>query len=198
MVPNTDKRAQRTEYAIQAAFEHLIATMPLSEITVTRLTQEADINRKTFYLHYNSIEDLLDGQVDYISNQMLSILAIRPLKEIYSDPGFFFDQYSKLVLDHHSIARALTSSNEYAPYMRKIGDNIADSLTQRVKQSFPMSNKDATVVAYFLIHNTLSLFQLYLQDPQTMTINELRAYTIRLNMQGLSTFSKLQLKPLSD
>ena len=122
---NTDKRAQRTEHAIQAAFEHLIATMPLSEITVTRLTQEADINRKTFYLHYNSIEDLLDGQVDYISNQMLSILAIRPLKEIYSDPGFFFDQCSKLVLDHHSIARALSSSNECAPYMRKIDDNIA-------------------------------------------------------------------------
>ena len=198
MNSNPDKRAQRTEKAIQDAFERLISTMPLADITVTRLTQEADINRKTFYLHYNSIEDLLNGQVDNISHQMLSILSIKPMKEIYSDPGFFFDQYSKLVLKHHSVARALTSSNEYAPYMRKIGDRIADSLTNRVKQSFPMSDKDATIVAYFLIHNTLSLFQLYLQEPNTMTIDELREYIIRLNMQGLSTFSKLELKPESD
>lgn len=198
MTVNTDKRAQRTEKAIQEAFERLITTMPLAEITVTRLTQEADINRKTFYLHYTSIEDLLNGRVDYIADQMVSILALKPLKNIYSDPGFFFDQYSQLVLNHHSVARALTSSNEYAPYLRKIGDKIADSLTVQVKQSFPMSDKDATVVAYFLIHNTLSLFQLYLQNPDTMTISDLRDYTIRLNMQGLGTFSKLQLKPKSN
>lgn len=198
MTANTDKRAQRTEKAIQEAFERLITTMPLAEITVTRLTQEADINRKTFYLHYTSIEDLLNGRVDYIADQMVSILAMKPLKNIYSDPGFFFDQYSQLVLNHHSVARTLTSSNEYAPYLRKIGDKIADSLTAQVKQSFPMSDKDATVVAYFLIHNTLSLFQLYMQNPDAMTVNDLRSYTIRLNMHGLGTFSKQQLMPKSN
>ena len=73
MTANTDKRAQRTEKAIQEAFERLITTMPLAEITVTRLTQEADINRKTFYLHYTSIEDLLNGRVDYMPKLVLKL-----------------------------------------------------------------------------------------------------------------------------
>lgn len=56
---STDRRAVRTRAAITQAFMHLLETTPYSKITISAIAREADINRKTFYLHYHSVENLL-------------------------------------------------------------------------------------------------------------------------------------------
>lgn len=57
--PPTDKRVVRTRAAISKAFSRLLDNMPYSKITVSAIAREANINRKTFYLHYSSVDDLL-------------------------------------------------------------------------------------------------------------------------------------------
>lgn len=54
-----DRRQKRSREAIRKAFRELLSEKDLSQITVTEITRRADRNRKTFYLHYNSIEDLI-------------------------------------------------------------------------------------------------------------------------------------------
>lgn len=56
-----DKRFQNTEQAIRSAFIHLCETKGAARVTVTDICKEADINRGTFYLHYETLEDLLDA-----------------------------------------------------------------------------------------------------------------------------------------
>lgn len=55
-----DRRTKRSKEAIRNAFMDLLREKDLSQITVTEITRRADRNRKTFYLHYNSIDDLID------------------------------------------------------------------------------------------------------------------------------------------
>lgn len=54
-----DRRVVRTRAAIDRAFRSLLAQMPYDRITVSAIAREAGINRKTFYLHYLSVEELL-------------------------------------------------------------------------------------------------------------------------------------------
>lgn len=54
-----DRRVVRTRAAIDRAFRKLLARMPYNKITVSAVAREAGINRKTFYLHYLSIDELL-------------------------------------------------------------------------------------------------------------------------------------------
>ncbi len=61
-----DIRITRTRSAIKAAFKELAAKTPIDKISVTSITQAAGINRKTFYLHYEAIEALLDDIVSDI------------------------------------------------------------------------------------------------------------------------------------
>ena len=58
-----DPRSLRTENQILTAFDALLEEKELSEITVTDLTKQAGISRKTFYLHYNSIDDLVQALI---------------------------------------------------------------------------------------------------------------------------------------
>ncbi len=54
-----DLRARRTRAFIRKAFEEMICEMDYEQISIKELTKRANINRKTFYLHYNSLDDLL-------------------------------------------------------------------------------------------------------------------------------------------
>ena len=56
----SDRRVVRTRKAIRAAFLRLMQETEYRKITITAIAREADIDRKTFYLHYQSVEDLID------------------------------------------------------------------------------------------------------------------------------------------
>lgn len=58
-VPN-DRRALRTKKLIRNALSELIDEKGFNNISITDITARADINRGTFYLHYNDKYDLLE------------------------------------------------------------------------------------------------------------------------------------------
>lgn len=55
----SDLRYIKTHEAIRTAFQQLLQLHEYGKITVKMLTDTARINRKTFYLHYNTMDDLL-------------------------------------------------------------------------------------------------------------------------------------------
>nr|WP_242619056.1 TetR/AcrR family transcriptional regulator [Actinomadura fibrosa] len=56
--PSLDRRARRTRAALRAALLDLIAERPLSRIAVSDVTRRADVNRSTFYEHYDDVHGL--------------------------------------------------------------------------------------------------------------------------------------------
>lgn len=54
-----DLRYRKTHAAIKKAFEQMVIDTEYSKITITDLCRNAEINRKTFYLHYAALDDLL-------------------------------------------------------------------------------------------------------------------------------------------
>ena len=50
------------------AFLDLLAEKDFEYITVKEICQKADVNRSTFYLHYETIADLLDESVKFMMN----------------------------------------------------------------------------------------------------------------------------------
>ena len=55
----TNRRVQQTKTALREALIDLTGEKPLADITVTDLCARADINRSTFYLHYQGVHALL-------------------------------------------------------------------------------------------------------------------------------------------
>ncbi len=53
-----DRRSRRTAIALQQGLVELLLQKPLRDITISEVTDAADVSRTTFYLHYKNIEDL--------------------------------------------------------------------------------------------------------------------------------------------
>lgn len=64
MENRTDRRVLRSRRLIVAAFERLLETRLYERIGVSAIAQEADIDRKTFYQHYRSVDGLLGAIAD--------------------------------------------------------------------------------------------------------------------------------------
>lgn len=60
MEGNTDLRAIRSRKLIEHALLDILKNQGIKELTVKNLSQQAGINRGTFYLHYKDIYDLIE------------------------------------------------------------------------------------------------------------------------------------------
>ena len=69
-----DRRFARTEKAIVEAFLKLAEEQDPQKITVTALAREADIDRKTFYLHYDTVDAVADALLKQGAERIVEVL----------------------------------------------------------------------------------------------------------------------------
>ena len=66
-----DLRVRRTINSIRRAFFELVLEKNYNEISITELTERAGINRKTFYLHFSSLDDFVSEIEEEIVTDIL-------------------------------------------------------------------------------------------------------------------------------
>ncbi|HBF39376.1 MAG TPA: TetR/AcrR family transcriptional regulator [Firmicutes bacterium] len=70
-----DRRIKKTKQAIQLSFAKLLSEKSMENITVKSLCETADINKSTFYLHYQDIYDCADCLRDTIVDEFSKVIA---------------------------------------------------------------------------------------------------------------------------
>ena len=70
-VKKTDRRVDKTKKSIHNAFVALIQRKPYTSITISELAREADIDRRTFYLHYECIDDVASEMQEIARNMIV-------------------------------------------------------------------------------------------------------------------------------
>ena len=74
MAEKIDRRIRRTKALLSQGLIQLMEEKEIRDISVKELTDLADINRGTFYLHYNDIYDLLTQMEDDLFVEFNEIL----------------------------------------------------------------------------------------------------------------------------
>ena len=54
-----NRNAQRSIRLLKEAFMELLAEKPYESITVSNVARKADLNRGTFYAHFDNVDDLM-------------------------------------------------------------------------------------------------------------------------------------------
>ncbi|MCI5724069.1 MAG: TetR/AcrR family transcriptional regulator [Erysipelotrichaceae bacterium] len=64
-----------TAAKMDLAFLEILEKKDLEYITVKEICTKADVNRSTFYLHYETINDLLEESIEYIVKQFTDYMS---------------------------------------------------------------------------------------------------------------------------
>jgi len=185
----TDLRVQRTRAALRQAFRVLALKYPhYRDITVKELTAVANVNRKTFYLHFDSIDDLAETFTQESAEKILALLSPDDFKENIIQPGLIFDRLVAFFHQSEDFHRVILLNNDYSFLTHKIYNLITDGLTTTIQSNYHLTAIDARICASFLIHNNLTFFRLYYQGDLGITIDELKKRLVSLNAYGIHNF----------
>ncbi|MGQ5709640.1 TetR/AcrR family transcriptional regulator [Lactobacillus sp. PSON] len=160
-VRKTDRRTVYTINVIKEAFIKLINKEPYSKITVAQLCREAEINRSTFYLHFDSIDDVLDAVLD----DALLLTKTSPTVD-FENQSFTFhdlneneslvpacqrigdaDKYQKLLLD--------PDLSEYI--IGRIMLHEKDKVVPNIIKRTGLSEEDAMTLFSYVIHGSFAV-----------------------------------------
>lgn len=117
----TDRRVNRTKRQIKKAFISLLNKKDITKITVSEITDLADIGRGTFYTHYQDIYHLYQSLIKELSVNLLTI----------------FRKYtSQMALEHN-----------YIPLFRELSDYIS---SQQELFSILINSKNSALTVSYL------------------------------------------------
>lgn len=105
-ISTSDRRVKRTKKLLRDSLFSLLQTKSINEITITELTEVADINRATFYFYYTDIFDMLD-QIQNEAYEMFETV-LQGTEEHINSPEAFAKYIENILLfckENPSIAR---------------------------------------------------------------------------------------------
>lgn len=131
-----DLRVVKTRAAIYGAMKDLLNEMDYEDITVSLLAERANINRKTFYAHYSSMNDLLrelhSQALSEICEQALSNVGTteRPLesRNLTEELLRALNTYAD---DEHTIVKALGFETTIRMIVDPLEQGIRENLASR-------------------------------------------------------------------
>ncbi|WP_341779148.1 TetR/AcrR family transcriptional regulator [Levilactobacillus sp. HBUAS70063] len=185
----TDRRVIRTRQALRQAFRKLAQQYRFREITVQQLTDEANINRKTFYLHFESIDDLADSFTAEIADQLLGLLLEAPTDhDPLDNSGVWSDRLGAFFEEAPTFYTFVLTSDDYSFLSRRVKYRVAAGLIDRFQADYHLSEMDAKIGVNFLIDSTLTLFRLYITGQLDLSLAEFQARLRVLNLRGWRGF----------
>lgn len=77
----SEVKYRNTEVKMYSALFELLETKSFNSINIKELCEKANINRSTFYSHYDSMLELLDDAKNYVLNQFFKSFKINLLND---------------------------------------------------------------------------------------------------------------------
>ena len=130
-----DLRVRKTREAIHHTFKEMICEIDYNEITIKELTARAQINRKTFYLHYAGLDDLLEELQDELADNFIKRkVSYSNMNDIRALIRLFFEHAAHMPLFHER----LLCSGSYQPIWEKINKKIMEHRRETNRGVFQM------------------------------------------------------------
>lgn len=184
--PNpADLRVKKTKRAIRNAFAKLLNKKDVNDITVTELSREAGINRKTFYNYYSGVYQIADEMLLEIGASYDRILS-----EVD-----FTGHHNNQILLLEKLTALVDNDPEFFGYIFAVDGNrrlttvIIAMLQKKTKEvmlrQLPVSDEAAGIVLDFVFGGMLSVYQKWLASDRRQPLNEVSEIMNRMIFSGM-------------
>lgn len=194
-----DRRVARTKKRIYMAFFELVQKKPISEITVTELAKAADIDRKTFYIHYQTVQDVYDEFRKTVYIQVMDILneserrgkenqarleageEISKAQQIAPfDFVYFYDSLNAIMLENMAFFEKLSKDTTFMFMKNDFKNILKEALLDKYPEWPGTSPYELNLYAEFIASGAIGMWCTWLSHKQPVTIEEFKEGAIRV------------------
>lgn len=174
-----------TAKKMDIAFLELLEQKDFEYITVKEICKKAGVNRSTFYLHYETISDLLSESAEYINRHFIDYMKINsvdfmsklndcPIEELNLITPEYLIPYLSYIKEHKSIfktsvknASVLSMDKSYSAMVKYVIDPIMNR--------FKIPQERRNYIMSFYISGLMAIISEWLKDDCKESVENLIA-----------------------
>lgn len=183
-----DRRARRTRRLLKESLLELMREKCFSNISIRDVTDRADINRTTFYLHYADTTQLLQSMVEELLEEAQELINAH-IQETVADGTMrpVFEPILDFVVENRDICTVLLENNEASHFTDHLQELIQKNGGKIIRAWFrPKNDRQLSYLLEFVTCGLIGLIMEWFRENMDLSKNELLA-TAELLVDGATS-----------
>ena len=180
-----DLRVVKTIRGIKAAFESLICEKDYERITVKELCDRAQINKKTFYTYYETLDALLSELQSELSAGFLDRVKDFSLPDELDKVNREFFLYAA---EQGVAYEKITCGGTYHAIRDEMTGKVNDAAWGKSKKYQNLTEFEKEFLMGFINTSVLTAYKQWVEDGKTMPLDDVIALTNRIVLGGMNGF----------
>lgn len=186
------KSAIRSRRLILQAFIELMQEKELEKITVTDIIKRADINRGTFYAHYQDTRAVIEQVENDIINKMLEFLREFQYTNFFQNPLPLLLKVSRYLEEDLEFYRILINSSGAEQFLVKLKRIFVKYM--ETDSDMPVKLKKSPefyIRINFFAGGVINLYQVWFRGEMDQSLNDISLEVSKLISQSSASFLEI-------
>ena len=181
-----DRRVRKTRRQLRECLITLLKEKKVQDITVRELTDMADLNRGTFYLHYKDVFDLLEKTEAELQEDFNQLVCKHDAVDLKQRPSVIFNEIYSLVYDNADLIEILLGENGDLSFVNRLKQLIREKCLKDWMEVFRSGNAAAfDAFLSFIVSGCIGLVQYWLQTGLKETPEQMAKLTEHIITKGI-------------
>lgn len=184
-----NRSIRRTQKLLKDCLIRLMRQKPISKITIKELTDAADLNRGTFYLHYKDIYDLLEQIETEMFDEFVEISKTHQLQDNNCRPyPLLLDLFSFLE-QNKEFVQLILIENKDQKFIDKLKEIIQVHCIHVLDTFFAVpTTEQSEFYASYVVYGCIGILEYWMRHGAVLTPEELSEKTEAIILKGVSFF----------
>ena len=180
----TDRRVLRTKKNIRQTFLQLLSEKSLTQLTVKELSEQADINRKTFYMYYSNIEDIFAELEDELVQKLVLVFEKELFEREVFDSYSFFENLNLAIQGDIELYRTLNHADLLPHLILRAKNALIDVFFRKYNIPADSDSERYILYAEYAASGILSMYTKWFSNDFHMSLEELTKTAAEITLYG--------------
>ncbi len=178
-----DRRVEKTKGSIQRAYLELMMEKKNGKITISEVARRANIDRKTFYLHYDSTEDIIREFCRDKVEELLGHLGLEHFPEQAFHVERLFEILNQMIEENIVLLQFVSENREYNYFFDELKAPLVSIIVRGCRKYLNYSDDELKIYAEFYVSGILNSYIRWIREGIPLSIEEL-AEIVRKSCYG--------------
>lgn len=173
VVNNSESKYFRTAIRMDEAFLEILEKKDFAYITVKEVCQKAGVNRSTFYLHYETMNDLLSESITYMHQYFLESMHLQsekiviklrdcPIEELYLVTPEYLLPYLEYIKSQKRLFQTAIENPEVLQ-LNNTYERMFQHVFTPILERFKVPSKDRTYIMAYHMQGLMAIVMEWLK-----------------------------------
>lgn len=186
-IEKKDRRIEKTQKSIKDALITLLEKKEASQITIKELAEYANINRKTFYMHYSSIDDIFDKIANEVMEKFLLVSDNYDFFHEQFDAYTFFTNLNNVINEDFDFYEKLVRTNSHNFLLNKVKKILKASIIERLPKKLTTNDEVLKLYAEFIASGIISMYVEWLDLSSTISFEDFANAASNIAFNGINS-----------